>query len=422
MFYGKELETIGDFDVIVSGGGPSGIGAAAADMGMSVLIIERAGVIGGNLTIGHVSPISGEYTENTMAQRINRLIAENDGYTNNFEKAKIRLTEFIAEKGISVYLNTSVCDVICEDVIKSVIISTQSGLKNVVGKIFVDATGDGVVSYLAGEKVEYGRSDGLVQPNSVMFTVSGVDPKQRIMCYAENSDTLLKKGSFLELCRNACETGELPPEISIVRMYPTGAEGERLINATQVNRLNPLLPEDYAKAQIVLRKQIGLVMQFLKNNVEGFENIRLKSSSDIVGVRESRRIIGQYVLTAEDLIAGKRFDDVIVHKTGFCIDIHNPDGAGQAESDTIPVQIGTYDIPYRCIVPLKNRNLYTVGRCISGTHRAHASYRVMNTAMNLGEAAGVAAALCVKENTDNKSLDYRKAQNALAKRGIDLFD
>lgn len=82
----------------------------------------------------------------------------------------------------------------------------------------------------------------------------------------------------------------------------------------------------------------------------------------------------------------------------------------------------TYDIPYRCIVPLKNRNLYTAGRCISGTHRAHASYRVMNTAMNLGEAAGVAAALCVKENTDNKSLDYRKAQNALAKRGIDLFD
>ncbi len=278
------------------------------------------------------------------------------------------------------------------------------------------------MSYLAGEKVEYGRSDGLVQPNSVMFTVSGVDPKQRIMCYAENSDTLLKKGSFLELCRNACETGELPPEISIVRMYPTGAEGERLINATQVNRLNPLLPEDYAKAQIVLRKQIGLVMQFLKNNVEGFENIRLKSSSDIVGVRELRRIIGQYVLTAEDLIAGKRFDDVIVHKTGFCIDIHNPDGAGQAESDTIPVQIGTYDIPYRCIVPLKNRNLYTAGRCISGTHRAHASYRVMNTAMNLGEAASVAAALCVKENTDNKSLDYRKAQNALAKRGIDLFD
>ena len=112
-----------------------------------------------------------------------------------------------------------------------------------------------------------------------------------------------------------------------------------MVNATQVNRLNPLIPEDYFKAQVKLRNQIHTVMQFLKNNVEGFENIRIKDSSDIVGVRESRRIVGQYTLTAEDLIAGRRFEDVIVHKADFAIDIHNPDGAGQAESDTIPVRI-----------------------------------------------------------------------------------
>lgn len=423
MFYSKEIETIGEYDVIVSGGGPGGIcaAAAAADMGMNVLIIERAGVLGGNITIGHVSPFMGKYAENTMAQYINELVCGKGSDTNDFEKAKIELTKLAAEKGICVYLNTSVCDVITEgDRIKSVVISTQNGLKNVSGKVFIDATGDAVVSYLAGENAEYGREDGLVQPNSIMFTISGADVNQKMMCYAEDSDTQLKKGSYLKLCKEACKSGELPPEINIVRLYPTGVDGERMVNATQINKLNPLIPEDYFKAQAELRGQIELVMKFLKNNVEGFENIRLKSSSDIVGVRESRRITGQYVLTAEDIIAGKQFEDVIVHKAGFCIDIHNPDGAGQAESDTIPVQVDNYDIPYRCIVPLKNRNLYTSGRCISGTHRAHASYRVMNIAMNIGEAAGIAAALCVKENSDNKTLDYKKIQRVLTDKGIDL--
>ena len=423
MYYSKEIETIGKYDIIVSGGGPGGICAAvaAADMGMKVLVIERAGVLGGNITIGHVSPFMGKYVENTMAQHMNELICGKGSDTNNFEEAKIKLMDLADKKGICVYLNSSVCDVIVEkDEIKSVVISTQSGLKNVCAKVFVDATGDAVMSYLAGEHVEYGRDDGLVQPNSIMFTISGVDVNQKLMCYAEDNDTQIKKGSYLKLCKEACKSGELPPEINVVRLYSTGIDGERMVNATQINKLNPLIPEDYFKAQVALRRQISLVMKFLKNNVEGFENIRLKSSSDVVGVRESRRIMGQYVITAEDMIAGKRFKDVIVHKAGFCIDIHNPDGAGQAESDNIPVQIEDYDIPYRCIVPLKNKNLYTTGRCISGTHRAHASYRVMNIAMNIGEAAGVAAALCAKEGFDNKTLDYRKIQRVLTDKGIDL--
>lgn len=425
MFYSREIETIGEYDIIVAGGGPAGIGAAvaAADMGMKVLIIERAGILGGNLTIGHVSPISGGHVKNTMAQHIKELIAGKNCDTNNFDGAKIKLIKLIAEKGICAYLNSSVCDVVRDgEEIKSVIISTQSGLKNINAKFFIDATGDGVLSYLAGESVEYGRDDGLVQPNSVMFTILGVDLDQKMLCYAEDDDTQLKKGSYLKLCKDACKAGELPPEIDIVRLYPAGADGERVVNATQVNRLNPLIPEDYFKAQVKLRNQIHTVMQFLKNNVEGFENIRIKDSSDIVGVRESRRIVGQYTLTAEDLIAGRRFEDVIVHKADFAIDIHNPDGAGQAESDTIPVRIGNYDIPYGCIVPLENRNLYTAGRCISGTHRAHASYRVMNIAMNLGEAAGVAAAVCIREKSDNKAVGYKKVQTALAERGIDLFE
>lgn len=271
----------------------------------------------------------------------------------------------------------------------SVIISTQSGLKNVKGKVYIDATGDGVLSYLAGEKVEYGRDpDGLVQPCSVMFKISQVDEKQTLLCYAENDRTQLKNGGYIQMCKDACRTGELPPSIDIVRLYPSKIKTKRIVNATQINRLNPLSPNDYFRAQVELRKQIKSVMDFLRNNIKGFENIILKDLSDIVGVRESRRVRGEYVITAEDLIEGRNFEDVTVHRAAFALDIHNPDGAGQAESDSTPVQIESYDIPYRCIVPIKNKNLYVAGRCISGTHRAHSSYRVMNIAANLGEAAG----------------------------------
>lgn len=425
MLYTNELETIFFADVVVAGGGPSGIAAAisAAEMGKKVLVLERAGVVGGCLTTGHVSPISGGHGENTMANRINTYLADTTKYgVNNFENTKIKLTELLDKNGVDVFLNTSVCDVIRENgEIKAVVISTQSGLKAVEGKMFIDATGDGVLSYLAEENVEYGRDDGLVQPTSVMFTITGVDENQPLLCHHEAMDTVLKKGNYLQMCKDACKNGVLPPEIDIVRLYAGPNKGDRVVNATQANGFNPLEPADYTKAQIKLRKQIAIVVKFLKENVEGFENISVKDSSEGIGVRESRRIKGMYTICAQDLIDGKRFEDVIVHNANFPIDIHNPNGAGQAESETLPVKAKPYDVPFRAIVPLINNNLFTAGRCISGSHRAHASYRVMNIAMNIGEAAGVAASLCLDCNMTNKELDYKKVQEVLTGRGIELF-
>lgn len=424
MEYSRNIDVLSSFDVVIAGGGPSGIAAAVAvrEMGLTALIIERAGVVGGNLTIGHVSPISGGHVKNTAAYHINMLLNMENYGVSDFENAKIKLTELLYQKGVEVYLNSSVCDALCENgQIKSVVISTQEGLKAVEGKFFIDATGDGVLSYLAGEEIEYGRPDGLVQPTSIMFTISGVDESQKMVCEHEEDETILKKGSYLQLCKDACLSGELPPEINIVRLYNGILPTERVVNATQINRLNPTKVEDYTRAQIELRKQMYTVVKFLKNNVEGFENIKIKDSSDIVGVRESRRVKGKYTITADDIIFGRTFEDVVVHKANFCIDIHNPDGAGQALEDYAPKVADGYDIPYRAIVPLVNKNLYTAGRCISGTHRAHASYRVMNIAMNIGEAAGVAAALCVKKNRNNTTLDYKDIQLILCEKGIELF-
>lgn len=424
MEYIKQLETIDEFDIVIAGGGPGGIGAAisAADLGMRVLIIERAGVIGGNMTIGHVSPLMGRYIDNTMADFMIRYLSDENKPDCDFEEAKIRLMCLMEEKGITVYLNTTLCDVIRENNrINYAVITTQHGLKAVKGKFFIDGTGDGVLSYLSGEKTEYGREDGLVQPMSVMFTIAGIDKNQKLTCYHEEDETPLKKGGYLQMCRDACASGELPPEVNIVRLYPGKNFDERVVNATQINGLDPLDPLEYTKAQLLLRKQMKMIIDFLKRNVEGFENVFIKDSSDVVGVRESRRVMGQYVLDADSLIDGRPFEDVIVHKADFPIDIHNPAGAGQAESETLPVSTQKYDIPYRCIVPLVNENLFVSGRCISGTHRAHASYRVMNIVLNVAEAAGIAAALCVKNDHTNKTLGYKDVQNVLTGKGIDLF-
>lgn len=420
------VENLGQYDIVVAGGGASGICAAlsASEQGAKVLIIERAGIIGGNLTIGHIGPMMGEYEKNTIADKLTKLLAK-DKFLSvyDFEKAKILLTDLLNKENITTFLNSSVVEVVKKGKkIKQVIFSTQNGLKCVSGKIFIDATGDGVLSYLAKEEIMYGRDDGLVQPLSVMFTISGVNENQDLICMNEIMDTKLKKGNYLQLCKDACANGELPKNVNIVRLYAGLNKGERLVNATQENGLNPLNLTDYTKAQIELRKQILQVYNFLKNNIEGFENIKIKDSSDVVGVRESRRVKGEYLITSEELMAGKKHKDVIVHNASFALDIHNPDGAGQAETEGLPPQPPKYDIPYRATLPLKTDNLLVCGRIISGTHRAHASYRVMNIASCIGEAVGISAGLCVKENTLPKQLKVEKIQQVLLDKGINLFN
>lgn len=423
--YCKEIKNIASYDVVVVGAGASGICAAisAAQLGVSVAMVERSASIGGGLTTGHVGPTMGKYSENTAADRINKLIGCDRRLAQDFELAKIRLTQLVSEYNIDVYLNAALADAVTDgERISSIIVATQSGLCGISGKVFVDATGDGVLAYMCGEEYEMGREDGLTQPVSIMFTVEGVSPDQPIICRHEEMDTALRRGSYLELCRQACEKGELPESVNIVRLYPTSRPTERMVNATQLNRINGLDSLEYFRAQSELRRQMITVTEFLRNNVEGFENVRIKDSSDGVGVRETRRIKGKYLLTAEDLLASRRFADVVVHDASFPIDIHNPSGAGQAESEGCPVQVTGYDIPYRALVPNKTKNLYLCGRCISGTHRAHASYRVMNIAMNVGEAVGVGAALCARAGVAAEELEVSELQSVLTSRGIKLFE
>lgn len=426
----QRLDVHADYDVIVAGAGPAGICAAvaAARQGAKVALVERYGVVGGNLTAGYVGPILGMVGRGTMRDELVRLLGvpDNDmigitGKAHDIERAKCVLAELIARETIDVYLQSTVYDVIKEgDAVHGLLLATNEGPLALTARITVDATGDAVVSYLAGAAIEKGRDDGLMQPVTLEFTIDGVDDTRGVVCIGDVDEVELGGERFLDFCRRCADEGKLPQKLAAVRLHPTTHAGQRQVNTTQVNGVDSTRVDHLFRAEVELRQQIGLLVDFFRTNLPGYEQCRCISSGTTVGVRESRRVMGDYVITAEELAAGKRFDDAVVHRAEFIVDIHNPAGAGQAEERIQYCE--PYDLPYRCFTPRGVENLYTAGRCISGTHRAHASYRVMSICMAMGEAVGIAAALCARKGCTPRTLDVGELQRTMTDKGIELFD
>lgn len=414
------------YDVVIAGAGPSGIAAAleSARSGISVALIERYGCVGGNLTQGYVGPLLGSVCRGTIAEEIELAICPQGGSTPDFEYAKSALIALLDEAGVDVYLQTVVTHVDKNrEILERVHTAGKFGDLALAANVFIDATGDGDLAVQSNCPWEMGRDgDGLVQPVTLMFIVEGIDPRQNLYCRHEEHYTDLGNGrEYLDLCHKACKSGELPENVNIVRLYDTGREGERMVNATQENFINPLDPISVYKAEKSLRNQISKIMDFLKNNVPGFENIRLKGSASTLGVRESRRIMGRYTLTEQDLMEGRSFSDSVVHHARFCLDIHNPAGPGQsAHEEKRPQTPKSYDIPFSAMCPLGCNNLITAGRCISGTHVAHSSYRVMRICMAMGQAAGAAAAIMCATQTNTSTIDTDLIRAHLMKRGVNL--
>lgn len=415
------------YDTVVCGAGPAGICAAveAVRSGMKTALIERYGCVGGNLTQGYVGPLLGGTCAGTMSEEIARRVCPVHGAVPDFEWAKTALTEMLDEAGVDVYLQETVTSAVRDgEMLRAVISDGKCGPIRFHADVFIDATGDGDVAYLAGCPYEMGRdSDRLCQPVSFMFIIQGVDENQTLLCQHEEHYTELGDGrEYLDLCHKACETGELPKNVNIVRLYKTAYPDERMVNASQENYINPFDPADLFRAEVSLRRQTAQIVAFLKNNIPGFSDIRVKASSTTLGVRETRRILGDYIITVEDVAAGRLFDDAVVHHAGFCVDIHNPDGPGQSVFvDKRPTIAGAHDIPFRSMTPRGVNNLITAGRCISGTHEAMASYRVMNICFAMGQAAGAAAALMTKKGIASaRALDVRDIRAHLMARGVKL--
>jgi len=412
------LET--NFDVVVCGGGPGGIGAAlgAARAGANVLLIERYGFLGGGGTAMLVNPFmwftSGErqLVHGVFQEIIDRL-TELGAYRRRAfdpEALKIAAEELCLEAGVKLLYHSFLADCqVSDNKIQSIRVATKDGLKTITAKTYVDSTGDGDLAFFAGAPTKKGRDeDGLSQPMTMNFRMANVDKTKK---------PPVQEMTKLYVAAKADGKIKCPREDILV--FTTLQDDVVHFNQTRVVMHDAVDPESLTAAEIESRRQVWQISQWLIKEVPGFENAYLQRTAAQVGVRESRRVIGDYVLTGEELLAASRFDDVIACGS-YDIDIHNPLGEGTVIKRLKPGEF--YDIPYRAIVPRKIDNLLVGGRSISTTHEAHSSIRIIPIVCAIGQAAGVAAAKCANQNICTRDLDVSKLQQELLRQGATLGD
>ncbi|MFC1714199.1 FAD-dependent oxidoreductase [Candidatus Poribacteria bacterium] len=415
----KEIPVTHEVDVLVVGGGPAGIGAALASAreNFNTMLIEQYGFLGGMWTAGLVNPLFDHANKGGIVREIVDRLCEAQGWrgsqlarpkldTFDPEKMKFLGDCMMTEANVSLLYHTFAVDsVVEENAIKGVIVENKSGRSAILAKIVIDCTGDGDIAARSGAPYEKGRpEDGLLQPMTMMFRLGNVTFQQ------ENGTQFCK---LIELAMEAGAEYELPFRNGWVIHLPM--QGDAVVQHTHIYGLDATNAADLTKAEIEGRRQVMATVDLLQNHVPEFKSTRLMQTPVNIGVRETRRVMGEYVLAREDLIEGKEFDDGVVIVT-FGIDIHDP--APESEIRPKRGRMKPYQIPYGCLVPQKIDNLFVSGRCISGTHEAYASYRVTGDCMAMGEAAGIASALCLKDGLSPRELDGRRVKKLLKDRNI----
>lgn len=410
------------WDLIVVGGGLTGVAAAvsARRLGLSVLLIEKAGYLGGAPSTMLVNPFMPYHTkvngEKFLLSRgffteLRTLLAEEGGYRKqggedlHEEYLKLTLDRLVKKEDVDVLFHAFLCDVEKDhEHIQSVSVATKAGTLRFNGDIFIDATGDADFAMLAGCPYALGREDGLCQPMTLCFRIGNVNLPDY-----KRSFKMMQK-----LYKEFQSEGRIKNPRENILIFNTLVDNVLHFNTTRIVKMNPVNPFDVTQAEMEAREQMFELYHFLKENVPGFENSQLLYSAPEIGVRESRKIIGEYVLTEEDLVGCVQFEDRIA-AGNYDIDIHNPEGSGTSH---YYFEDGTwYTIPYRSLLPKEADNLLVAGRCISTTHEAQASIRILPIVTTLGEAAGVAAAVCKQNNTLPKEVDITMVQQQLEKQG-----
>lgn len=409
-------------DVLVVGGGPTGVGAAlaAAGEGAKTLVLERHGMMGGMWTAGLLNPLFESRKGWLVEQLVNRLRQAKAWQDHpkfpvfDTELMKYTLEQMLAEANVDFWYHVQATDPVVDgQCVRGVIVEGKSGREAVLAKVIVDCTGDGDIAARAGVPFQFGREfDGLAQPMTLMFEVSG----------AEKLGTETRK--ILDILNTAIAEHKLPIELPYGRnprgtpySIPVPAHGVSAIQATHVYRYDATDTRDMTRATVEARRQVHELFLKAMRKVPGLENMRLSQTAPSIGIRESRHFEGRYTLAADDVIAGRRFDDAVT-SCAFGCDIHEiyPD-----DTHAHRIAAKPFEIPYRCLLPKSISGLLFAGRCISGTHEAHASYRVTGTCMAMGQAAGLAAAMAARSGVTPGQIDGRKLRAALEERDVQFL-
>jgi FAD-dependent oxidoreductase family protein len=442
----------GETDVVVVGGGPAGLGAAiaAADAGARVVLVERYGFFGGNATAALVMPLMSFFTDKgtrkeststsllpsdhgpgeavvhgVLRRLLERLVAAGGavapslatGFVVPFDPEWLKLIalELLDEAGVEFLFHSFASGVLPGN--EGVVLETKAGPLVMRAKVIIDCTGDGDVAAAAGAPYEVGRFDGLVQPMTLMFRVAEFRRAAFNAYVRENPKEWRGVHGLWALVRRATEAGELDLPREDMLFFATPHESEVSVNSTRVTRVLGVDVWDLSYAEWCSRRQMRQIAAFLRRYVPGFEDSYVVQSGVQVGVRETRRILGEYQLNVEDVLGARKFDDAIA-RGAYPVDIHNPKGTGTLLKRLPPGE--AYDIPLRCLLPKNTERLIVAGRCISGTHEAHSSYRVMAIVMATGQAAGVCAALATRKGTTPRRVNVREIQRELLRQGASL--
>jgi hypothetical protein len=425
-----------DADVVVAGSGSAGASAAiaAAREGANVLILERSPFLGGTST-AVLDTFYGFYTPGSRASKVVGGVGDDVvarlkaldcilerpntygaglGITYHPDYLKCAWDQLVAESGAKMLLNCWVQDVVIEgNRIAEIVVATRQGLARIAGKVFIDASGDADLCHWAGSPVEIAGEKEDAQSLTTTFRMCNVDLPAR---------KALGKTQFHALMEAAAEEGYRLPRregsdhittvkdvmaTNMTRVRSFERNGTHIVNATD--------PEFLTAAEIEGRCQALEYIRFLRDRVPGYARAGLGAFGSHIGVRETRRAIGDYILTRSDVLSARQFEDQI----GLCGAPIEEHGAGEGTKWVYLPDGECVGIPYRSLLPQKLANVFVVGRCFSATHDAHASVRSMAQCMAMGQAAGTAAHWCVSRNTDTRSVPFAMLRDRLiANRAI----
>jgi len=451
------------YDVAVVGGGSAGVAAAvaAAAKGARTLLIERDPFVGGDLISG--LPIlgccnsHGEWIVGGVLDELLQGCRDLGGYTGCIfdwrtlwgvcvdpEVLRLVIIDILHRHGADLLLGGHVGGVGTDGGrVTGLLVPDGGAGTRVTAEVVVDCTGDGAIASWAGAACEQGGPGGEFQPVSLVFQMGPVDFRALLEFVRDHpEEVLLAENPIIDRSRAECaqalheagypylalsaEGSLLGPAIAAGEMYPCTAifmsptslaRREITLNSTRVANVDATDPRALSRALPVLMEQVRTCVRFARSRVPGFAEAGLTRLAPRVGVRETRRIVGEHVLTAEEVLEGRKSPEVVA-KGGHHVDIH---GAGTYQK-RIPVREGrSYDIPYGCLIPRALKNVLVAGRCLSSTREANGSARVMGTCLATGQAAGTAAALCATHGrSDVRDLPIGLLQEALRAHGAVL--